>query len=53
MIFYIELRLTNDEIIAFTHKLMDKGFYDDVMIDIIDVKPFNEIKDNFKNLINK
>lgn len=45
--------LTNDEIIAFTHKLMDKGFYDDVMIDIIDVKPFNEIKDNFKNLINK
>ena len=32
-----ELGLLNDnEIIAFTHKLMDNGFYDDVMLDIID-----------------
>lgn len=28
--------LNDDEIIAFTHKLMDNGFYDDVMLDIID-----------------
>lgn len=27
---------SDDEIIAFTHKLMDKGYYDDVMLDIID-----------------
>lgn len=28
--------LSDSEIIAFTHKLMDNGFYDDVMLDIID-----------------
>lgn len=30
---------SDDEIIAFTHKLMDKGYYDDVMLDIIDDDP--------------
>lgn len=28
--------LSDDEVIAFTHKLMDNGFYDDIMLDIID-----------------
>lgn len=28
--------LSDSEIIAFTHKLMDNGFYDDVMLNIID-----------------
>lgn len=31
--------LSDDEIIAFTHKLMDNGFYDDVMLDIIEDDP--------------
>lgn len=49
--------LTDDEIIAFTHKLMDNGFYDDVMLDIIEYDPvfdysnqFNHIKTHFENL---
>lgn len=28
--------LSNDEIITFTHQLMDNGYYNDVMLDIID-----------------
>ena len=31
--------LNDDEMIAFTHKLMDKGYYDDVMLEVIDDDP--------------
>ena len=31
--------LDDDEMIAFTHKLMDKGYYDDIMLDVIDDDP--------------
>ena len=31
--------LDDDEMIAFTHKLMDKGYYDDVMLEVIDDDP--------------
>lgn len=49
--------LSDSEIIAFTHKLMDNGFYDNVMLDIIDDDPLfefketNFIKNNFSKVL--
>lgn len=47
--------LSDDEIIAFTHKLMDNGFYDAVMLDIIDDDPLFEFKETYfiKNKFSK
>lgn len=50
--FHLHL-LSDVEIIAFTHRLMDKGYYDDLMLDLIDINPsiynFNAYTD-FKQL---
>lgn len=46
--------LTDDEIIAFTHKLMDNGFYDDVMLDIIETDSVYRIvgiRENFEKVL--
>lgn len=49
------LRLLSDvEIIAYTHRLMDKGYYDDVMLDIIDDRQIylNQTKiNNFQKIL--
>lgn len=46
--------LNDDEIIAFTHKLMDNGFYDDVMLDIIETDSVYRIvgiRENFEKAL--
>ena len=48
--FHLHL-LSDVEIIAFTHRLMDKGFYDDLMLDIIDDDPLYPSLDKYEKFV--